>query len=217
MEYAFSVGAGAGVGADGEITLTAAEYHGGHLDWHSVDVDPALQLGAAHDNAGADVVRTVMPAPVSFRGAPAQRFWEFEDARIDFGLLPAGPGDLPHLLLSDFATNYGNDWYVIPIDLAVGTLTRTRSLVVSDTFGVQTLIQPHDAAGPGGFSMYSLATLRRPPAADTSAASVFVPSTPVANLFYLAPSLLRSVDSTRATKCCSCATRWPTWPGRSSG
>jgi hypothetical protein len=188
MEYAFCLGAG-------ETTLTAAEYHGGHLDWHSVDVDPALQLGAAQDNAGAEVVRTVMPAPVSFRGAPAQRFWEFEDARIDFGLLPAGPGDLPHLLLSDFATNYGNDWYVIPIDLAVGTVTRTRSLVVSDTFGVQTSVRPHNADGPSAFSMYSLATLQRAPAPGTSAAAVFTPSTPVANLFYLAPSLLRSVDS----------------------
>jgi hypothetical protein len=188
MEYAFSLGAA-------ETTLTAAEYHGGHLDWHSVDVDPALQLGAAQDNASAEVVRTVMPAPVSFRGAPAQRFWEFEDARVDFGLLPAGPGDLPHLLLSDFATNYGNDWYVIPIDLAVGTLTRTRSLVVSDTFGVQTLIKPHNIDGPSAFSMYSLATLRRPPAPDTVAAAVFTPSTPATNLFYLAPSLLRSVDS----------------------
>lgn len=187
MEYAFSLGAA-------ETTLTAAEYHGGHLDWHSVDVDPALQLGAAQDNASAEVVRTVMPAPVSFRGAPAQRFWEFEDARVDFGLLPAGPGDLPHLLLSDFATSYGNDWYVIPIDLAVGTLTRTRSLVVSDTFGVQTLIKPHNIDGPSAFSMYSLATLRRPPAPDTVAAAVFTPSTPATNLFYLAPSLLRSVD-----------------------
>ncbi len=192
MEYAFSIGA---AGADGETTLTAAEYHGGHLDWHSVDVDPAIQLGAAQDNASAEIVRTVMPAPVSFRGAPAQRFWEFEDARVDFGLLPAGPGDLPHLLLSDFATNYGNDWYVIPIDLAVGTLTRTRSLIVSDTFGVQTQIKPHNADAPSAFSMYSLATLRRPPAPGTAAATVFTPSTPVANLFYLAPSLLRSVDS----------------------
>jgi hypothetical protein len=192
MEYAFSLGAS---GADGETTLTAAEYHGGHLDWHSVDFDPSVQLGAALDNAGADVVRTVMPAPVSFRGAPAQRFWEFEDARIDFGLLPAGPGDLPHLLLSDFATNYGNDWYVMPIDLAVGTLTRTRSLVVTDTFGVQTWIQPHHTEGPGGFSMYSLATLQRAPAPESSTAAVFAPSTPVANLFYLAPSLWRSVDS----------------------
>src|SRR5262249_41225308 len=41
-----------------------------------------------------------------------------------------------------------------------------------------------------------LSTLQRPPAPGTVTAAVFTPSTPVANLFYLAPSLLRSVDST---------------------
>ena len=56
--------------------------------------------------------------------------------------LPAGPGDIPHLMLSDFATNFGNDWYVVPIDLDVGTLTVTRSLVITDSFGVQTLVAP---------------------------------------------------------------------------
>lgn len=117
--------------------------------------------------------------PVSFRGAPAQRFREFEDARIDDGLLPAGPGDLQQLLLSDFATNCGNYWYVIPIDLAVGTLTRTRSLVIGDPFGVQTLIQPNNADGTGAFSMYALSTLQRSPAPDTSSATVFQPAVPV--------------------------------------
>jgi hypothetical protein len=193
MEYAFSAGAGLG---DADITLTAAEYRGGHLDWHSLDVDPAIKLGATLDNAASEQVRTVMPAPVSFRGAPAQRYWEFEDARIDYGLLPAGPGDLPHMLLSDFATNFGNDWYVIPVDLAVGTLTRTRSLVVKDSFGVQTLIRPHNADAPSAFSMYSLATLARPPAPGSAAATQFNPPAPVPNLFFLAPSLLRSVDGT---------------------
>lgn len=196
MEYAFSLGVGL---PEGDTALTAAEYHGGHLDWHSVDLDPALKLGAVFDHAGSDLMRTVMPAPVSFRGAPARRFWEFEDARIDHGLLPAGPGDLPQLLLSDFATGHGNDWYVIPIDLAVGTLTQTRSLVVVDTFGVQTLIQPHQpgrAETANVFSMFALATLQRPPPRDTLSAQVFAPSTPAPNLFFLAPSLLRSIDGT---------------------
>jgi len=189
MEYAFSLGAGL---PDGDTTLSASEYHGGHLDWHSVDVDPAVQLGATFDHAGIELVRSVIPAPVSFRGAPAQRFWEFEDARIDYGLLPAGPGDLPQLLLSDFATQYGNDWYVIPIDLAVGTLTRTRSLVVADTFGVQTLLRPLNQDTPSAFSMYSLSRLQRPAALASAAATL----APVANLLFLAPSLLRSLDST---------------------
>lgn len=192
MEYAFSIGAGM---ADGDTTLTATEYHGGHLDWHSVDVDEAIALGATLDNAHTELVRTLMPTPVSFRGAPAQRFWEFEDARVDLGQIPAGPGDVLPMLLSDFASNHGNDWYVIPIDLAVGTLTRTRSLVVSDTFGVQTLIQPNNANEPSAFSMYTLSTLQRAPA-PRLVPSALPPSAPVANLFYLPPSLLRSLDST---------------------
>ena len=193
MEYAFSLGAGM---ADGDTTLTAAEYHGGHLDWHSVDVDAAIALGATLDNAHTELVRTLMPTPVSFRGAPAQRFWEFEDARVDLGQIPAGQGDVLPMLLSDFATNHGNDWYVIPIDLAVGTLTRTRSLVVTDTFGVQTLMQPNNANGPSVFSMYTLSTLQRAPAPGVVPSGLPAAGAPVANLFYLPPSLLRSLDST---------------------
>jgi len=186
MEYAFSLGAGL---PEGEVALTAAEYRGGHLDWHSVDVDGALQLGATLDNAHREEVRTVMPAPVSFRGAPARRFWEFEDARVDYGLLPAGPGELPQMLLSAFATDYGNDWYVVPVDLEVGTLTRTRSLLIRDTFGVQTLIQPHNGNGTAtAFSMFTLSAMQ--PQTGQNIAG------PVPNLFYLAPSLLRSIDST---------------------
>jgi hypothetical protein len=200
MEYAFSLGAafarGDGPFFDGEVALTAAEYRGGHLDWHSVDFDNNLLLGAALDNARSAQVRTVMPAPVGFRGAPARRFWEFEDARVDYGLLPAGPGDLPQLLLSAFATDYGNDWYVIPIDLDVGTLTRTHSLLVRDTFGVQTLIRPHNAdvnttsnVTAPAFSMFSLSQTQ------PQREGQFL-GEPLPNLFYLAPSLLRSLDGT---------------------
>ena len=101
-------------------------------------------------------MQTTIPAPVTFRGMPAARFWEFEDARVDYGLIDAGPGDLPHLLLADFATNFGNDWYVIPVQVDVGTLTRTRSLVVTDTFGVQTLLRPHGDAtlAPAPWSLF---------------------------------------------------------------
>ena len=146
LEYAFSIG---GAPGNEEIPLTAAQYAEGHLDWHSVDYDPEINLGAAADKATTALVRAVIPAPVTFRGAPAQRFWEMEDAAIDYGLLPAGPGDLPHLMLSEFASGFGNEWYVIPLDLDVGTLTKTRSLVITDSFGVQTLISPvNDPAKP---------------------------------------------------------------------
>jgi hypothetical protein len=184
LEYAFSV---AGAPADQDTALTAAQYADGHLDWYSVDLDQEVNLGAAQDHAGKSLVRAVMPAPVSFRGAPAQRFWEIEDAAIDYGLLPAGPGDIPHLMLSDFATNFGTDWYVIPIELDIGSLTVTRSLVITDTFGVQTLVSPvNDPAQPNtGWSMFELSMLQRGAA----------PARPRSNLLFLAPSLLRTLDS----------------------
>ena len=67
LEYGFSVG---GAPGDEEIPFTAAQYAEGHLDWHSVDYDPEISLVAAADRATTPVVRTVMPAPVTFRGAP---------------------------------------------------------------------------------------------------------------------------------------------------
>ncbi|MGH8639317.1 MAG: hypothetical protein ACREUZ_19450, partial [Burkholderiales bacterium] len=184
LEYTFSIAAAPG----GEETpLTATQYAEGHLDWHSMDLDFEINLGATKDKASSAQLRAVMPAPVSFRGAPAQRFWEIEDAAIDYGLLPAGPGDIAHLMLSEFATNFGNDWYVIPIDLDVGTLTLTRSLVVTDTFGVQTLLSPiNQPSKPAtGWSMFELSHVQRGEA----------PARPRSNLLFLAPSLTRALAS----------------------
>jgi hypothetical protein len=185
LEYAFSIG---GAPGNEEIPLTAAQYAEGHLDWHSVDYDPEINLGAAADKATTSLVRAVIPAPVSFRGAPAQRFWEMEDSAIDYGLLPAGPGDIPHLMLSEFASAFGNEWYVIPIDLDVGTLTKTRLLLIIDSFGVQTLIASvNDPTKPTtGWSMFELSGIQRKDTPDLR---------PRSNLFFLAPSLLKTIDS----------------------
>lgn len=68
------------------------------------------------------------------------------------------------MLVLDFATIYGNDWYTIPVPLPIGTLTAIRSLVVGDTFGGQWLIGP--AAEPG-WVMYQL-TAEGPDAAAVS-------------------------------------------------
>jgi len=46
-----------------------------------------------------------------------------------FGSVDAGPTDLARMLLVEFALTYGNDWFVIRIELNVGALYRIRSLV----------------------------------------------------------------------------------------
>lgn len=183
MEYGFSVATRLG---DHELALTAKEYHGGHLDWYAFDVNPDVSLGAAGDTVSTDVTRTAIPAPVSFRGMPAMRFWEFEDAQVDFGSVDAGPTDLVRMLLVEFAITYGNDWFVLPIELEVGSLCRTRSLVITDTFGVRTLIKPASELGAphSAWRMYQQSNLRGSGSAE-----------PQSNMFFLPPSLLKSLES----------------------
>jgi hypothetical protein len=183
LEYAFSV---SGRFADGERALTSQEYSEGHLDWYDFDVDPKLKLGAASDKAFDSIARTAIPAPVTFAGMPTPRFWEFEDAKVDFGSVDAGPTDLARMLLVEFALTYGNDWFVIPIELEVGSLYQTRSLVITDTFGVRTLIKSSSElpAPHSTWRMFQHSHLRGVGA-----------SGPAANLFLLTPSLLGGVES----------------------
>lgn len=182
MEYAFSVATRLG---DGECTLTAEEYFAGHLDWQAFSVNPEVAMGAANDKAFTQMTSTAIPAPVTFRGAPAARFWEFEDAQVDFSAIAVGPSDLPHLLLIEFANSFGNDWFVIPVELEVGSLCRTRSLVVTDTFGVRTLIKSNSESGQphSTWRMFQLSYTR--------GSGITVPAS---NLFFLPPTLVRNIE-----------------------
>ncbi|MFY4727692.1 hypothetical protein [Nitrospira sp. BLG_2] len=183
MEYAFSVGTRF---SDGEVPLTAEEYCEGHLDWYAFDVNLEVTLGGASDDTLTEITRSAIPAPVSFRGMPNARFWEFEDAQVDFGSVDAGPTDLARMLLVEFSLTYGNDWFVIPVELPVGSLYRCRSIVIEDTFGVRTLVrtssqlsEPHS-------------TWRMFQQSHTRSSGL---TKPAANLFFLTPSLLKGMES----------------------
>jgi hypothetical protein len=183
MEYTFSLSTRLGDDQFGERTLTARQYADGTLDWYSFDLNGDINMGTGRDAPGEILIRTVIPAPVTFHGMPAPRFWELEDARIDLGALQPGATDLAQLLLVETLTGYGNDWYVIPIELPVGSLVECRSLVVTDTFGVQTLHRPTgDRAiqARRGWSMFSLSMPVEPGDATGVA---------ITNLFFLPPTI----------------------------
>lgn len=128
----------------GEVVLDTTEYADGHLDWYSFDSVSDVSLGAKSDDPttvqNTSISQRVLPTPVRFHGMPASRYWEFEDANIDFGAIAAGEQQLAHLLLIEFGLVSGDDWFVIPVRLPVGTLCYTDSLTVSDTFGISTTI-----------------------------------------------------------------------------
>ena len=187
MEFAVSVAGRLSTDPFDERTLTAAELYEGHLDWADFDVNLEVNLGTQDDRKFRSIVQTTIPAPVSFHGTPAVRFWEFEDARVEYGLLPAGPGDLAQLLMIEYTSSYGNDWFVVPFDLQVGSLTAVDSLVVTDSFGVRTLLRAlGDRALPKpNWSLYQQAYLRSAGSEMTGVAS---------NLYFLAPALARNLQ-----------------------
>jgi hypothetical protein len=185
MEYGFSIGART---TAGEKVLTAQEYYSGHVDWHDFSLNVSASLRGTNGPVGTTQVRTTIPAPVSYRGMPAPRFWQFEDAQVDFGAVDAGREDLAKMLLIEFAITYGNDWFVVPIELDVGSLCRTQSLIVTNTFGERFLVRSSNDAGAqfATWRMFQLSSLPKPGAA---------PSAQESNLFMLPPSLVNTLES----------------------
>lgn len=126
MEYSASFG------IDDAVTLDVPEHWGGPLDWYSCDLaaDEGLEEGS-----GEMVNVTLLPAPVRYVGMPASRWFEFEDGDVNFGDIEAGPADLARLLVAEFATVYGNDWYLVPLRVRAGSLAEILKVQVVDSFG----------------------------------------------------------------------------------
>jgi hypothetical protein len=177
LEYAFSVSARTSAG---ERSLVAREYIDGQLDWYAFNTASGLSLGAAGDALPREITRTAIPSGVTFRGMPAPRWWEFEDAQVDFGGIDAGPEDLARMLLIEFAVSYGNDWFVIPIELETGSLCTVRSLIVTDTFGGRYAI-PDAAASETRWRMFQLAP-DQPAASPVQSSCLFVPPVVLKNV-----------------------------------
>ncbi|HEY1428775.1 MAG TPA: hypothetical protein VGF18_04335, partial [Candidatus Tumulicola sp.] len=151
FEYAFSLSSS----IDG-THFVANEYDGGYADWYTFDRVAAR----AASTPVVSPAKIVTPTPISFRGMPARRFWEMEDAAVDIGALSAAAEDIGRLLLREFALVYGNDWFGFPIVVPIGTRTQIASLTVTDTFGTATAV-PHYGVvdGPsGGWKMFAIAS-----------------------------------------------------------
>lgn len=152
-----------------DLRLHVDRYPGGGLDWYGADVtagDPA-ELAALTPPAGAlaapqSINLTGVPLPTTFAGMAAPRFWEFEDADVDFGSIDASPADLARVLLVEYTTVYGNDWFTLPIRLPIGSLVHVDSVSVADSFGGVQALAPFCQDGPG-WRLYSLQASDDPP------------------------------------------------------
>ncbi|MFC7075976.1 hypothetical protein [Haloarcula halophila] len=135
MEYSAAVSAGTGTG---RTTLEAREYEGGRLDWYDFESTNRSLVDEDGDStdSGSENPHSLseLPTNTRFRGMPASRLWEMEDADVDLASMTAAGDDLSRLFMLEFALIAGDDWFSLPIEAPVGSVTRVSTLSVTDTF-----------------------------------------------------------------------------------
>ncbi|MET0765450.1 MAG: hypothetical protein ABWY29_11330 [Blastococcus sp.] len=161
FEHATEVSAGGTV-------LRAEEYLGDGLDWYSLDVDPDAQPAPAAERYS--FTDEGLPSTVRYGGLPADRFWEMEDALVDLGAADVSTLDTGRLLLISFATVYGNDWFLVPLEVPAGSLTTLDRLLVRDVFGRPHLVERAGRGDPA----WSMFTLHSPDPAHPAASGLVV-------------------------------------------
>ena len=155
LEHRFSVRIGDGVGAS---VLRAPSFGGGRVDWYAFDHDAGATMNGS---AGAATPKTrdvtLLATPLRYAGMPSDRYWQFEDGLVNFGMLETQPHDLARLCLAEFAMIYGNDWLVVPLDVDADAHTSVDEVAYTTTFGERLpVVAPNDASRPGRFSMFGL-------------------------------------------------------------
>ncbi len=159
IDYDFALGSPA---ASDNVLLDAPDFPGGHLDWYTFTLKAGVS-GQTPVGTPAQVTPftfNFFPNHVVFKGMHDPRWWMFEDSVTDFGQLDAQHVDLAKLLVMEFAFVYGNDWFSVPVPTPIGNLSRVTTLVVTDNFGLRTLIRSAEQtqvnAGESPWSMYKL-------------------------------------------------------------
>ncbi len=129
------------------VTLTAEPDRSMALDWYSFDAATADAAGTA----ATAVTTSLIPGHVRFQGMPNSRFWDFESNKTDFGSVVADVQDAGRLLLLDFMLIHGIGWFIVPLDVPVGSFCQIASLTLHDVFGGSMAIpRANPALGPAG-------------------------------------------------------------------
>lgn len=185
LEYQFSCATAPG---PDQTVLTGDGYANGRLDWFAVDVSAPGEgsAGSSPGGEGSEApappkedVLSFLPSAVRFAGMPSHRFWEIEDARVEFGAVNAATTDIARILLMEFVLAYGDDWCLFPYEIEVGELCESLGLVVHDVFGDASLVRPADRGTDEDWRRWAMFGLETRQTGDVARPRLFVPpSTP---------------------------------------
>lgn len=163
LEYQFELTVGA-------QSFRAPSFGGGRVDWP--DVNSATNTDPCGPPDPRAAPQTMLATPLRFAGMPADRYWQFEDGQVNLGALETQPHDLARLLLVEFATVYGNDWLVVPVDVPLGSYTRIDEVSYTTTFAEQiTVNRGDDIARSGTFRLFEVSVTDT----DATLPGLFVP------------------------------------------
>jgi hypothetical protein len=127
-----------------EVVLAANDYDGRALEWWAFDAVNANTTRPRGTTASSRFQSRTAPTPVSVPGLPVPRLWEFEPSNVSIAAVSADRTDIARLLFLEYFLVYGNEFFLIPHLQSVGSFCRTRSLVVTNTFGETLPISPID-------------------------------------------------------------------------
>ncbi len=134
--------------AGGGIELAAVDHPGGPVAWWSVD-----GAAAATNGPLISVTSEAIATRAAFPGMPVPRWWELEEHRIDLAAVAPTNADLAKTAMLQFGLLYGNDHFLLPVRLPLGSVCETTALSVTDSFGRTTEIPA--SSGPG-WTLFSL-------------------------------------------------------------
>jgi hypothetical protein len=175
LDYRFRVTAPDGAG--GSRQYLAGGFHGGRLDWWAADLE-TVTPSELSPSAGqspppgsfSTLTSSMLPAPVTFAGMPATRWWAFEDGKVNLGNVDAASTDLATLLFLEFSLIFANDWFLVPVSLPVASVAHVLGLAVTDVFGDRIWVTPAGTGPDDAWQRWSMfsTSLVGPGAADTS-------------------------------------------------
>ena len=137
--------------------------------------EPALHWSDLHMSGAASAsfqaldTSQPIPARLSFAGDLSDRWWQLEDAGVDYIAAPTGPSDLGQLLVAAAFAEQGGVWFLLPFEIPGNSLITMEHVIVSDGFGRRTVIEPRQRGEESPFAvgttqnMPVLANLNEPP------------------------------------------------------
>lgn len=97
------------------FSFIAPAWPGRPLEWSDFDVPAQTAVSApaslprlpgTDPATGATITGTGPPHPLTYPGAPARRYWTFEDGSFNLAAVTVGPDDLVRMLIVEFASVY---------------------------------------------------------------------------------------------------------------